>query len=261
MAARRAKRIINEIKELETSADVLKQNGVYFYYNDDNINMVYALLIGPKDTPYENGFYFFKFEYPDNYPMTPPKATYCTQGILKHPLSDSSYKVRFNPNLYTCGKVCLSMLNTWAGPGWVPTNTISNVLIAIQALVLNEYPLQNEPGFEYKPKEELSKYNQIIEYANIKISVIEMLTNTPNDFIFFKDIMIKYFMENIDYYRNFILTKNDLFKDSIIESPAYGMKLKMTYPKLLDKLSATEEFIINNIISNEMDKVVVNSQA
>jgi ubiquitin-conjugating enzyme E2 Z len=259
MAARRAKRIINEIKELETSADVLKQNGVYFHYNDDDINMVYALLIGPKDTPYENGFYFFKFEYPENYPMTPPKATYCTQGLLKHALSDSSYKVRFNPNLYTCGKVCLSMLNTWAGPGWVPTNTISNVLIAIQALVLNEYPLQNEPGFEDKPKQELAKYNQIIEYANIKISVIEMITNTPVEFVFFKDTISKYFIENIDYYRNFVLTKNDLLKDNLIESPAYGMKYKMDYPKLLDKILQTEEYIINNIVSSEMDNISVNS--
>jgi ubiquitin-protein ligase len=258
MAARRAKRIINEIKELETSADVLKQNGIYIHYSEDNINMIYALLIGPKDTPYENGYYFFKFEYPENYPMTPPKATYCTQGILKHPLSEGSYKVRFNPNLYTCGKVCLSMLNTWAGPGWVPTNTISNVLIAIQALVLNDYPLQNEPGFESKSKEELSKYNEIIAYANIKISVIEMITHTPNEFIFFKDIIVKYFMENIDYYRNNVLTKNDQLRDSLVESPAYGMKFKMDYPKLLDKISVVEEYIVNNIFAKSVDELSVN---
>ena len=29
-------------------------------------------------------------------------------------------QVRFNPNLYNCGKVCLSLLGTWSGPGWVP---------------------------------------------------------------------------------------------------------------------------------------------
>lgn len=29
-------------------------------------------------------------------------------------------KVRFNPNLYNCGKVCLSLLGTWAGPSWDP---------------------------------------------------------------------------------------------------------------------------------------------
>jgi hypothetical protein len=28
--------------------------------------------------------------------------------------------VRFNPNLYNCGKVCLSLLGTWAGPSWQP---------------------------------------------------------------------------------------------------------------------------------------------
>ena len=28
--------------------------------------------------------------------------------------------VRFNPNLYHCGKVCLSLLGTWSGPSWQP---------------------------------------------------------------------------------------------------------------------------------------------
>ncbi len=28
--------------------------------------------------------------------------------------------VRFNPNLYNCGKVCLSLLGTWSGPSWQP---------------------------------------------------------------------------------------------------------------------------------------------
>lgn len=27
-------------------------------------------------------------------------------------------KVRFNPNLYNCGKVCLSLLGTW-GDNWI----------------------------------------------------------------------------------------------------------------------------------------------
>ena len=26
-----------------------------------------------------------------------------------------------NPNLYVNEKICLSMINTWSGPGWLPS--------------------------------------------------------------------------------------------------------------------------------------------
>ena len=245
MSNKRLKRIINEIKELHDSESILENSGIYFHYDESNINYIYAMLVGPEKTPYEKGFYFFRFEYPANYPMQPPIATYCTQGILQNSVTKTQYNVRFNPNLYVCGKVCLSMLNTWAGPGWVPTNTISNVLVAIQALVLNDFPLTNEPGFENAAKKELIRYNDVIEYANIKISVFEMFKKTPLDFICFKDRIKELIIKNMDYYRNFILTKNDEKKDSYIESPAYGMKLYPNYVLLLDELSSIEETILN----------------
>ena len=135
MSNRKTKRILSELKELEKSYDLFSNKGVHYHYNEENINIIYIMIIGSKDTPYENGFYFFKLEYPDNYPMTPPKMNYCTQGILPLPLygknENSYFNVRFNPNLYTNEKICLSMLNTWMGPGWVPTNTITNIIFNI----------------------------------------------------------------------------------------------------------------------------------
>ncbi len=35
-------------------------------------------------------------------------------------LTTGGGKVRFNPNLYDDGKVCLSLLGTWHGPSWDP---------------------------------------------------------------------------------------------------------------------------------------------
>lgn len=35
-----------------------------------------------------------------------PQVHLCTTG---------GNRVRFNPNLYNCGKVCLSLLGTWSG--------------------------------------------------------------------------------------------------------------------------------------------------
>lgn len=246
---RRLKRISNEINELNKSIDILESNGIYFHVDEDNINFIYAMLVGPEKTPYEKGFYFFHFEYPTEYPMKPPKATYCTQGNFA---GDSVVRnVRFNPNLYTCGKVCLSMLNTWSGPGWVPANTISNVLVAIQALVLNEMPLQNEPGFELSSKTVLEKYNKIIEYANIKISVFEMIFNPPQKFAVFKPKMNEIFKKNIDFYRNFILSRYETLNKTLVESPAYGMKFILDYDKLLIQI----EYTINKISDMEVDEI------
>ena len=60
--------------------------------------------------------------------------------------------VRFNPNLYNCGKVCLSLLGTWSGQDgetWnKDTSTFLQVLVSIQSLILVEDPYFNEPGWE-----------------------------------------------------------------------------------------------------------------
>ena len=65
-------------------------------------------------------------------------------------VSYRSRGLQINPNLYESGKVCLSLLNTWVGTGcenWNPANsTMLQVLVSIQALVLNAKPVFNEPG-------------------------------------------------------------------------------------------------------------------
>lgn len=73
--------------------------------------------------------------------------TCCCQKVYYH-----SGGLRLNPNLYECGKVCLSLLNTWSGDmnqKWIPgRSTMLQVLVSIQALVLNANPYFNEPGYE-----------------------------------------------------------------------------------------------------------------
>lgn len=192
------KRLLKEYKDLESSRSILNDSGIYFYFDESNVKKMYAMIIGPDDTPYEYGYYFFEFDFPDNYPMTPPVAKYCTQGLISDNMNHKRH-VRFNPNLYICGKVCLSMLNTWQGPGWTPANTIINVLVAIQGLVLNGNPLENEPGYEdSREKEKYWKYNSIIEYANWMISIKGMIEKTPEKFEFFKSDMLENFHKNYE---------------------------------------------------------------
>lgn len=64
------------------------------------------MISGPEDTPYSAGMFLFDAFFPPDYPNTAPKVNLQTTG---------NGTVRFNPNLYNCGKVCLSILGTWDG--------------------------------------------------------------------------------------------------------------------------------------------------
>lgn len=236
MSNRRFKRILNEMKELQNSSNLFGENGIYFQYIEDKMDTLYIMIMGSKDSPYELGFYFFELEYPENYPMTPPKVTYQTQGLLplyrKKTSAPSYFQVRFNPNLYTNGKVCLSMLNTWAGPGWVPTNTATNIIVAIQALVLNDEPMRNEPGFEHSPEQDIRSYNLIIQYANFKVAILDQIkSKNLGKFECFREKINSLFLDNYSKISDLIDKFQPIDKD-IIQSPAYNMTLQLDYENL-----------------------------
>jgi ubiquitin-conjugating enzyme E2 Z len=206
------KRIMADMKNLQKNPE-LKKCGIHVIFNDDTLYNAQAMIIGPEKTPYEKGFYFFDINFPSDYPMNPPKVKFCTLDG----------RVRFNPNLYACGKVCLSIIGTWSGPGWTSCLTLSTVLVSIQSL-LNENPITNEPGFEKEPiTGNTSKtYNDIIAYENIRVAVIKMFEHTPFLFIGFKDIMKQYFVENIDFYEKFV-DNHELLHNKVYSSRIYSM--------------------------------------
>ena len=75
---------------------------------------------------------------PLNYPNAPPLVHLRTTGMGR---------IRFNPNLYANGKVCLSLLGTWDGnpeEKWTSKSTLLQVLVSIQSMILNEAPYYNE---------------------------------------------------------------------------------------------------------------------
>ena len=152
------KRIANkDMKEI--SKMNLSELGIHINFNEQNIMKATAIIIGPKDTPYENGILYFVIEFPHNYPFSPPKIGY---------LSSSRYRI--HPNLYVgrshdnhIGKVCISAINTWSGPKWTTVMHIGAVLLSIQSLLCNN-PLHNEPGFEKELGQRNDYYNQIVEY-------------------------------------------------------------------------------------------------
>jgi len=99
--------------------------------------------------------------------------------------------VRFNPNLYNCGKVCLSLLGTWrGGPNekWnEKTSTLLQVFISIQSLIFVEKPYFNEPGYESSMNTaegdaQSRKYNEVIRVATLQWAIIDQLQNPSPGF-------------------------------------------------------------------------------
>jgi hypothetical protein len=192
-------------------------------------------MIGPSDTPYEYGYYFFNIEMPNNYPFNPPKVTYCTQNG----------KTRFNPNLYTNGKVCLSIINTWTGPRWTSCNTITTVLLSIQALVFVSNPLHNEPGFENENGIKNINYNILLTYNNFRTAIYKMIVNPPLTFEEFNSITIKNFIDN---YEKIIenIDKNMDKNDKSYHFNFYNMGEKLNYIEVKNKLSNLYKNIIES---------------
>jgi len=141
-------------------------DGIFVEPDETRVNVCHGLIIGPSDTPYEFGFFYFLLEFPNDYPHSPPRVTLQTTG---------GGAVRFNPNLYKCGKVCLSILGTWSGPSWSPNQTIRSVLLSIRSL-MNSSPYHNEPGFEAVVSPSKSKnYNHCIRHETLRIAVLDMV--------------------------------------------------------------------------------------
>jgi ubiquitin-conjugating enzyme E2 O len=104
------------------------------------MDLLRVVIVGASGTPYHDGLFFFDLQLPPTYPAVPPQVYYHSFGL------------RLNPNLYGSGTVCLSLLNTFGGEGaevWSPaTSTLLQVVVSIQALVLNTQPYYNEAGYE-----------------------------------------------------------------------------------------------------------------
>uniref|UniRef100_A0A1B6KZD3 Ubiquitin-conjugating enzyme E2 Z n=1 Tax=Graphocephala atropunctata TaxID=36148 RepID=A0A1B6KZD3_9HEMI len=202
--------------------------GILVVPDEGDLTLVHALITGPFDTPYEGGFFYFILRFPHDYPIKPPKVKLMTTG---------GAKVRFNPNLYKCGKVCLSILGTWSGPAWSPAQTLSSVLISIQSL-LTDKPYHNEPGFERERLSgDVARYNDIIQHETLRVAVVGMV---DNDFLLLipeplRDAMDESFLQFYDFYENLAQSKIKL-TGTQMQDPFGEKRGNYEYAMLLQRL-------------------------
>lgn len=172
-------RVAKEISALSTSLPISSSSSVFLRVDSRRMDVIKALITGPEGTPYEHGCFIFDIFLPDNYPNSPPGCLIITTG---------NGTARFNPNLYACGKVCLSLLGTWSGPGWDPQHsTLLQVLVSIQSLILVPDPYFNEPGYERsmgtaEGTRNSAQYNRTIQFYTLSHAVCDHLTAPDPDF-------------------------------------------------------------------------------
>lgn len=184
----RSRRIAKELATLSSSLPLTYGSSIFVCMDESRVDLMKVLITGPDDTPYANGIFEFDVFFPSNYPNVPPKCLFLTTG---------NGSVRFNPNLYADGKVCLSILGTWEGrpeEKWNPLCSVLQVLISIQALILVKFPYFNEPGFERQQgttrgDEASRKYNMNIEQATLIHALYEQMKHPPP---YFRDVVLRH---------------------------------------------------------------------
>jgi ubiquitin-activating enzyme E1 len=183
-------RLAQEIADLSSSLPIDSYNAITVRADANRLDVIKAMIAGAENTPYANGLFEYHVYLPSDYPTSPPKCNLETTG---------SGDVRFNPNLYACGKVCLSLLGTWRGTAsenWDPK--ISNLLqlfLSIQSVVMSEEVYFNEPGYEGEAGTEEGEkknegYSNIVRLNNVKHAMIKQI-KTP--VVGFEDITRRHF--------------------------------------------------------------------
>lgn len=225
------KRIARERHIIEQERGELESCGIFTHWGDE-VHKALALIVGPEGTPYEHGFYLFDIQMPDNYPLQPPHVDFKT----------GDGRVRFNPNLYVEGKVCLSILGTWSGPSWTTSCNLRSVLVSIQSL-LSEHPIQNEPGHEKETGKDDQAYSEIIRYENIAVGVVRMLKHTPEKFAIFRPQMRKIFLRRIGGYLK-TLEAYATKEGQSARSPIWNFPVRFRPGELRGELEALREALL-----------------
>lgn len=228
------RRLIADIKDIMLHP--LIDQGIYYAHDEEDMLRGYSLIIGPSETIYADGNYFFSWKFPFNYPYAPPELKFLTtDGVT-----------RFHPNLYRNGKVCLSLLNTWKGEQWTSCQTIRSILLTLVTLFHNA-PLLNEPGFT-KSHRDFIPYNNIIKYQNYKCAILGIVSqrSLPPLFIPFFSFVKSHFLKNYKDIKKRL--EDEVEKENnTIKTPTcvavYNLKLYIDYSGLIPILEETYKML------------------
>jgi len=219
-----------EFNIIKKSIQINSEASIFFWIEQNNLSKMKFIISGPTNTPYDQGLYIFDMTLSNEYPSKPPQVHFSNNG-----------GVRFNPNLYNCGKVCLSLLGTWRGEkseSWNSnTSTFFQILISIQSQILIEEPYFNEPGHEsYIGKAHgiasSKSYNDNIRKYNLDYAInglIQGILNNDSPYPEFDYIIRNYFK----YKKDKIIETLNKWENECTEHSSKN-KFKISKDKFID---------------------------
>ncbi|KAL9558963.1 hypothetical protein MBANPS3_000618 [Mucor bainieri] len=114
------KRILNEIADVNDDDTaplhvyVPDDGNIYINFEDNLLGSI----VGPRDTPYQDGIFLLEIKLHENHPFAPPNIKFITK--VYHPNVSSQ-----------TGAICLDVLKS----NWSPAMTLRITLMSIQALL------------------------------------------------------------------------------------------------------------------------------
>jgi ubiquitin-protein ligase len=223
----RTQYIVKDIKGMQSTLTICRGGSVFVRSDNNRLDVLKAVIIGPEGTPYGLGAFLYDIFFPTDYPHNPPLVNLETTG---------HGTVRFSPNLYVDGKVCLSLLGTWHGDEnskWKPLqSTMSQALISIQGLVMVAEPYYLEPSYEAQRGTQegdlaCAAYNEQLQYNTIRYAMIEQIQNPSKGF---EEAIHKHFY---------------LLKDEIMKMVKGWYNAAKDKPKMLKVIKQLSEELIN----------------
>ena len=98
--------------------------------NDNDKNIITATIIGPEKTPFYGGFYKLKIEFTSSFPTSAPNVFFETKI--------------FHPNVYSDGKICIEVINSWNS-----NHSVIDILESVYLLLVKpneDSPANSEAG-------------------------------------------------------------------------------------------------------------------
>ncbi|KAL1424954.1 hypothetical protein MTO96_019813 [Rhipicephalus appendiculatus] len=213
-------------REIYRIYNARRPRGVFVVPEEYDVTKLHAVVVGPKDTPYEAGFFHFLLKCPPDYPASPPRVRNMT--------TDAG-RVRLHPDLYASGTVCLCVLGTCPGqPSWNPTqNSIETVLVSIQSL------LNKKTCFEDSGTDDACRYDAVIQHETIRVAVCDVVEaclagNSPCP-PFLRQKILKAFSQHYSWYEKVVGDRVHL-DGTVMVGPFGGSKGVYQYRSLLERL-------------------------
>ncbi|KAK9077024.1 hypothetical protein SSX86_005359 [Deinandra increscens subsp. villosa] len=162
-------------KNMREQWRILEENlpeTIFVRVYEGRMDLLRALIIGPKGTPYHDGLFFFDVYFPSNFPFNKPLVRYHSGGF------------GINPHMFECGEVRLNIfgehLSDYASlwPSW--NTTILQLLVSIQDRVLNADPLFHQPVSQDFGPSVVAEYLSLLYNEDILIKSLKTMMHIMN---------------------------------------------------------------------------------